>query len=248
MGSERPRNGANGAQQRQRGGQAAERSAPPQGTLLLVDEEASAAWASWGLERALQAWDCISVPAEQAHRLPADTKGIDVVLAPTLEPESRTRQLVRDLHDRLPGVPVILLSGNGRGGADAVRAGAFDQLRKPLDPDAVLLCLSRAVERRRLVAENERLKQAVALLRRREQLTGSGLLGVGPCETLSCVVRERMSLGELEDRYVDAILRLTGGNKMRAAEILGIHRRTLYRRAERRANGSGDGNGSTASA
>ena len=42
-----------------------------------------------------------------------------------------------------------------------------------------------------------------------------------------------MTLRELEDLYVEEILRQTGGNKVRAARILGIDRRTLYRRRER---------------
>jgi transcriptional regulator with PAS, ATPase and Fis domain len=36
----------------------------------------------------------------------------------------------------------------------------------------------------------------------------------------------------LEDRYIAEILKRTGGNKMHAARILGIDRRTLYRRYE----------------
>jgi DNA-binding NtrC family response regulator len=47
---------------------------------------------------------------------------------------------------------------------------------------------------------------------------------------------ERLSLRELEDLYIDAVLAGTGGNKVQAARILGINRRTLYRRAERRAH------------
>ncbi|MCH7869555.1 MAG: helix-turn-helix domain-containing protein, partial [Myxococcales bacterium] len=35
---------------------------------------------------------------------------------------------------------------------------------------------------------------------------------------------------ELEDRYTAQVLEKTGGNKARAAKILGINRRTLYRR------------------
>ena len=45
----------------------------------------------------------------------------------------------------------------------------------------------------------------------------------------------RLSLHELEERYIEQMLRATGGNKVHAARILGIDRKTLYRRAERRA-------------
>lgn len=39
----------------------------------------------------------------------------------------------------------------------------------------------------------------------------------------------RPTLSEIERRYAREILRATGGNKTRAAEILGIDRKTLYR-------------------
>jgi DNA-binding NtrC family response regulator len=52
---------------------------------------------------------------------------------------------------------------------------------------------------------------------------------------LESAARRKMPLRELEDRYIDQILRLTGGNKVRAARMLGIDRKTLYRRAERKA-------------
>jgi two-component system response regulator HydG len=44
---------------------------------------------------------------------------------------------------------------------------------------------------------------------------------------------ELLSLEELENRYVRKVLALVGGNKTRAAQILGIDRRSLYRRLER---------------
>jgi DNA-binding NtrC family response regulator len=39
----------------------------------------------------------------------------------------------------------------------------------------------------------------------------------------------RPTLAEVERSYVAEILRETGGNKTRAAQILGIDRKTLYR-------------------
>ena len=43
----------------------------------------------------------------------------------------------------------------------------------------------------------------------------------------------RMTLDELRRWYVATVLEETGGNKLRAAELLGIDRRTLYRILER---------------
>ena len=44
---------------------------------------------------------------------------------------------------------------------------------------------------------------------------------------------ELISLEELEKRYLIRVLQESGHNKVRAAKILGIDRRTLYRMAER---------------
>jgi DNA-binding NtrC family response regulator len=51
---------------------------------------------------------------------------------------------------------------------------------------------------------------------------------------LEMAAKRHLSLRDLEERYIDEVLRATGGNKVRAAQILGIDRKTLYRRAERR--------------
>jgi DNA-binding NtrC family response regulator len=49
----------------------------------------------------------------------------------------------------------------------------------------------------------------------------------------SSLIDDRPTLDELGQRYVNFILQEEGGNKKRAAEILGIDRRTLYRTLER---------------
>jgi two-component system response regulator HydG len=43
---------------------------------------------------------------------------------------------------------------------------------------------------------------------------------------------EILSLDELERRYIEHVVRLLNGNKSRAAQLLGLDRRTLYRRLE----------------
>ena len=47
------------------------------------------------------------------------------------------------------------------------------------------------------------------------------------------IIADRPSLAELERRYIQLVLQECGGNKKKAAEKLGIDRRTLYRALER---------------
>jgi two-component system, NtrC family, response regulator HydG len=57
---------------------------------------------------------------------------------------------------------------------------------------------------------------------------------------------EIVTLEELERRYVQRVLTLFNGNKSRAAQVLGIDRRTLYRKAEKWGDeGSSNGSGSS---
>ncbi len=55
-----------------------------------------------------------------------------------------------------------------------------------------------------------------------------------PGAPLQRAVEKRLTVDELVDQYIDEVLQTTHGNKVQAAQILGINRRTLYRRGERR--------------
>jgi DNA-binding NtrC family response regulator len=52
---------------------------------------------------------------------------------------------------------------------------------------------------------------------------------------------EIVTIDELERRYILRVLSLVGGNKSRAAQVLGFDRRTLYRKLERYQNGTAGG-------
>jgi two-component system response regulator HydG len=59
---------------------------------------------------------------------------------------------------------------------------------------------------------------------------------LGPAWTTDPIPRllqNPMTLHELEDRYIAGILKLTGGNKLKAAELLGVDPSTVYRRHKR---------------
>ncbi len=58
-------------------------------------------------------------------------------------------------------------------------------------------------------------------------------LHVEPARMSLSSLPSRMPLSELEKLYIQKVLEETGGNKKKAAEILGIDRRTLYRMATR---------------
>jgi DNA-binding NtrC family response regulator len=55
----------------------------------------------------------------------------------------------------------------------------------------------------------------------------------GTEDLLRGAVEGRLSLAQLENLYIEEVLKYTRGNKVQAARILGINRRTLYRRGER---------------
>lgn len=93
----------------------------------------------------------------------------------------------------------------------ALRAGADDYLRKPVDPDALLRTIEKLV-----------------LSRRRSGLTAAG--ATGERLLLERALLEGWELARLEREYLLLVLGATGGNRTRTAEILGIARRTVYRK------------------
>ncbi len=67
------------------------------------------------------------------------------------------------LVDHRPNLPVIVITAFGslETAVAAIRAGAYDFLTKPLDIDALTIAIDRAVERRQLGEEVERLRRQV---------------------------------------------------------------------------------------
>jgi two-component system C4-dicarboxylate transport response regulator DctD len=72
--------------------------------------------------------------------------------------------LFRRLREMDPDLPVILITGHGDipTAVSAMREGVYDFIAKPYAPEALIASVRRALEKRRLVLENQRLRQAAA--------------------------------------------------------------------------------------
>ena len=73
-----------------------------------------------------------------------------------------------------PDVPVIVMTAYGsiEDAVAAMKEGAMDFLAKPVDPDHLVLLVSRALETRRIVTENLLMKEELAVRRGAPQLVG----------------------------------------------------------------------------
>jgi DNA-binding NtrC family response regulator len=85
----------------------------------------------------------------------------DVVVTDLLLPDIDGSELVEWITRLEAGIPVIVLTGQGNipRSVDAVKAGAFDFLEKPIDGDLLLDKIERAFRQKTLVEQNDRLRR-----------------------------------------------------------------------------------------
>src|SRR3990167_1999774 len=84
-------------------------------------------------------------------------------------------QVLQHVKERHPDVDVVMMTGLSQiqTAVKAMKLGAFDYLSKPFDPDELKLVVERALERRRLLRENRKLKTEVSSKYRFENIIGS---------------------------------------------------------------------------
>jgi len=105
----------------------------------------------------------------------ADEGDYDIVVLDIMMPGMDGLEVLQQLKERHPAIDVIMVTGLSeiKTAVQAMKLGAFDYLPKPFDPDELKHVVERALERRRLLAENRSLKSEVDSKYRFENIIGS---------------------------------------------------------------------------
>ncbi|HEX3275326.1 MAG TPA: sigma-54 dependent transcriptional regulator, partial [Gemmatimonadales bacterium] len=146
-------------------------------TVLIVDDERT-------LARAIKAFLTesgyeaeVAGDAEQALRL-LESLRPDVVFTDVRLPGMNGIDLLRRIREFDPALPVIIMTAHGtiEGAVEAVKLGAFDYLKKPVDLEELKLLADRA-------REHSQLRQELSYYRRREaarEAPQDGVIGESP--------------------------------------------------------------------
>lgn len=175
------------------------------GRILVVDDD--------GFSRTLYA----SVLEEGGHEVVLADGGpaaadllhretFDAVITDLIMPDMGGLEVLEEAQGLSRPVDVVIVTGHGtvRNAVAALRAGAFDYIAKPVDPDELRLSIQRLLSQRALLDENRDLKSYVGLFRR--------------CQALaSCLDREqiqRLAIEALiEEMGAVSTVFLAGGEK-----------------------------------
>ena len=141
--------------------------------LLVEDKDSLRTMLRHALERpGYQVLEARDQPEALAHLQNGQP---DVVLTDLRLPDGDGFGVLRESKGIDPDVRVIVMTAYGsiEDAVAAMKEGAMDFLAKPVDPDHLLLLVSRALEQRRLVTENLLMKEELAVRRGAPKLIGT---------------------------------------------------------------------------
>ena len=128
--------------------------------ILVVDDDAVAAEL---LAEVLvkEGYDVqVAASGSEAIRLAEETP-FDLVITDIRMPEASGLEVVRTLKQRRPETTLIVITafGSFQTAVEAIQSGAYDYISKPFKMEEMKLTVRRALEQRRLLRENQFLRQ-----------------------------------------------------------------------------------------
>jgi DNA-binding NtrC family response regulator len=144
-----------------------------QGTLLLVDDDRLVldAMASWLRE---QGYEVLAAGSREAALRELAQRRFDLVLADIRLADGDGFEILAHCRKNHPQTTVVLITGYAtvETGIEALRAGAFDLLTKPLIDEELSMAIDRALAQREVVEENQKLKAQLDLRFGLENIVG----------------------------------------------------------------------------
>lgn len=91
---------------------------------------------------------------------------VDLVITDLMMPDMNGQEVLERTKQYNALTDVILITGHGtiESAIAALKSGAFDYLRKPVNKDELLLSVGRCLEQKRMLEENQGLKRSLKLL------------------------------------------------------------------------------------
>jgi DNA-binding NtrC family response regulator len=146
---------------------------PKRGTLLLVDDDRNLleSMGDWLRDQGYEVDQ--AAESRQAIEL-VDTRPYDLVLADIRLADGDGFEILAHCREHRPQTSVILITGYGTvdTAIEALRAGAFDLLTKPLIDQELELSIHRALSQQKVIEENKQLKAQLDLRFGMENIIG----------------------------------------------------------------------------
>jgi two-component system response regulator HydG len=142
-------------------------------TILVVDDQESA---REFLGRYLEdvGYRTLLADSVEAALRALQAESVDLVITDLRMPEIDGVEGLRRMRSIEPQLPVIVLTAFAtvETAVQAMKLGAFDYVRKPFEAEEMEIIVARALEHRRLVEENKKLRAEVASRYRLENIIG----------------------------------------------------------------------------
>ena len=152
------------------------RAAAPAAPILLVEDKDSLRAM---LKLALESQDHVVVEARDQEEAVAALRDSQpaLVLSDLRLPKGDGLGVLRAVKEMDAELPVIVMTAHGsiQDAVEAMKQGALDFLAKPVDPDHLLLLVSRALEQRRLLSDYRLLKEEAAARRGGPSIIGDSV-------------------------------------------------------------------------
>ncbi len=164
-------------------------------TILVIDDEKNI---RAGLQAALEmdGYDVL-LAADGAEGLDiALHSDVDLVITDLRMPGVSGEEVLRRVTTESPGIPVIVLTGHGtvENAVEAMRAGAYDFLTKPLNLDRLSLLVKRALQNRELILQHRELEREIESRKSFEHIIGKSPAMLKVFEVLKRVAPTKASV------------------------------------------------------